>query len=121
MSSPHIKRVVDDQGIIKSAEDKRLYRALELTNGMRVMLISDPHTDKSSAAMDVCIGMVLKKYCMYLKLSTDVVQMGHGAIFSLPVQMYKKSCCTTPSLAAALISIGRIVSTGKMSKLTGLC
>lgn len=56
MSSPHIKRVVDDQGIIKSAEDKRHYRALELNNGMRVMLISDPHTDKSSAAMDVYIG-----------------------------------------------------------------
>ena len=56
MSSAHIKKVIDDGGIIKSAEDKRLYRALELNNGMRVMLISDPQTDKSSAAMDVYIG-----------------------------------------------------------------
>lgn len=56
MSSVHIKKVVDEPQIIKSAEDKRLYRALELQNGMRVMLISDPQTDKSSAAMDVYIG-----------------------------------------------------------------
>ena len=56
MTSVHIRKVVDDDGIIKSAEDKRHYRALELTNGMRLMLISDPQTDKSSAAMDVYIG-----------------------------------------------------------------
>ena len=56
MSSVHIKKIVDEPGIVKSAEDKRLYRALELNNGMRVMLISDPQTDKSSAAMDVYIG-----------------------------------------------------------------
>ena len=49
-----IKSQVDD--IVTSAEDKRLYRGLELTNGLKVLLISDPATDKSSAAMDVHIG-----------------------------------------------------------------
>ena len=49
-----IKTIHDD--IIKSAEDKRFYRGLELTNGMKVLLVSDPTTDKSSADMDVNIG-----------------------------------------------------------------
>jgi insulysin len=42
--------------IIKSKSDNRVYRGLELTNGMKVMLISDPTTDKSSASLDVHIG-----------------------------------------------------------------
>jgi insulysin len=45
-------------GIIKSPEDKREYRGLQLTNGMKVLLISDSTTDKSSAAMDVNIGLL---------------------------------------------------------------
>ena len=54
MPSPHIKHVCND--IIKSGGDKREYRALELNNEMLLLLISDPTTDKSSAAMDVHIG-----------------------------------------------------------------
>ncbi|KAK4883510.1 hypothetical protein RN001_006829 [Aquatica leii] len=42
--------------IIKSAEDKRLYRGLLLANHMKVLLVSDPTTDKSAAALDVNIG-----------------------------------------------------------------
>lgn len=42
--------------IIKSAEDKRSYRGLELSNHMKIFLVSDPATDKSAAAMDVNIG-----------------------------------------------------------------
>ena len=49
-----IKTRVDD--IVKSAEDKRMYRGLELTNGLKVLLVSDPVTDSSSAALDVHIG-----------------------------------------------------------------
>uniref|UniRef100_A0A8C4F6G5 Insulin-degrading enzyme n=1 Tax=Dicentrarchus labrax TaxID=13489 RepID=A0A8C4F6G5_DICLA len=37
-------------------KDKRVYRGLEFTNGLKAMLISDPTTDKSSAALDVQIG-----------------------------------------------------------------
>jgi len=49
-----VKRSYDD--IAKSEEDKRCYRGLELDNGLKVLLISDPTTDKSSAALDVHIG-----------------------------------------------------------------
>ena len=55
--SPLLRRVVDD--VIKSVEDSRLYRGLELTNGLRALLISDPITDKASAALDVNIGQFL--------------------------------------------------------------
>ncbi|XP_041865501.1 insulin-degrading enzyme-like [Melanotaenia boesemani] len=54
MNDPAVKRVVSD--IICSPEDKRVYRGLEFTNGLKAMLISDPTTDKSSAALDVHIG-----------------------------------------------------------------
>ncbi|XP_076308150.1 insulin-degrading enzyme-like isoform X2 [Tachypleus tridentatus] len=57
MPEPHavsISHVVDN--IIKSEEDRRSYRGLELTNGMKILLISDPTTEKSAAALDVHIG-----------------------------------------------------------------
>ncbi|KAM3569268.1 hypothetical protein VYU27_008628 [Nannochloropsis oceanica] len=40
----------------QSPADDRSYRALELENGMQVLLIHDPETDKASAAMDVGVG-----------------------------------------------------------------
>lgn len=54
MTDTAVRRVVTD--IIRSPEDKRVYRGLEFTNGLKAMLISDPTTDKSSAALDVHIG-----------------------------------------------------------------
>ncbi|XP_047206876.1 insulin-degrading enzyme isoform X1 [Girardinichthys multiradiatus] len=54
MTEPAVSRVVT--AIIRSPEDKRDYRGLEFTNGLKAMLISDPTTDKSSAALDVHIG-----------------------------------------------------------------
>ncbi|XP_053988603.1 insulin-degrading enzyme [Hylaeus volcanicus] len=42
--------------IIKSPNDKREYRGLVLTNKMKILLISDPTTDKSAAALNVNIG-----------------------------------------------------------------
>lgn len=45
--------------IIKSQNDKRLYRGLILSNKMRVLLISDSTTDKSAASLDVNIGNLL--------------------------------------------------------------
>jgi secreted Zn-dependent insulinase-like peptidase len=41
----------------KSFSDDRDYRYLELPNGLKVLLISDPTTDKCAAAMDVNIGI----------------------------------------------------------------
>ncbi|KAK0157498.1 hypothetical protein PV328_011239 [Microctonus aethiopoides] len=42
--------------IKKSPNDKRLYRGLILNNELKVLLISDPTTDKSAAALNVQIG-----------------------------------------------------------------
>ncbi|MBK8101809.1 MAG: insulinase family protein [Cellvibrionales bacterium] len=41
---------------VKSDIDQRGYRNLELTNGMKVLLISDPAADKAAAAVDVEVG-----------------------------------------------------------------
>lgn len=54
MTDAAVNRVLSD--IIRSPEDKRAYRGLEFSNGLKAMLISDPTTDKSSAALDVQIG-----------------------------------------------------------------
>ncbi|CAG0881776.1 unnamed protein product [Darwinula stevensoni] len=42
--------------IIKSEQDDRFYRGLELQNGMKVILISDPKTDKAAGSLDVHVG-----------------------------------------------------------------
>lgn len=54
--SPLVLKRYDN--ITKSDEDHRLYRGLELSNHMKVLLVSDPKTDKSSAAMDVNVGFL---------------------------------------------------------------
>jgi insulysin len=40
----------------KSSLDTRSYRALTLPNALKVLLVSDPETDKAAAAMDVSVG-----------------------------------------------------------------
>ena len=52
-AEPDIVRV---SNIIKPTHDSREYRALILGNQLRVLLISDPTTDKSAAAMSVQVG-----------------------------------------------------------------
>lgn len=42
--------------IKKSDNDSRSYRGLILNNDMKVMLISDPTTQKSAAALNINIG-----------------------------------------------------------------
>ncbi|XP_077297857.1 insulin-degrading enzyme-like isoform X2 [Arctopsyche grandis] len=42
--------------IIKSPEDKREYRGIQLKNRLKVLLVSDPTTDKSAAALNVNVG-----------------------------------------------------------------
>ena len=56
MASVFIKSVVENDEIVRSENDARLYRGLELHNGMKILLISDKDTDKSAASMDVHIG-----------------------------------------------------------------
>lgn len=59
-TSAHLRNHVEKQynDIIQSPNDKRLYRGLLLTNKMKVLLISDPTTDKSAASLDVNIGKI---------------------------------------------------------------
>lgn len=47
--------------IPKSPRDDRQYRGLQLKNEMKVLVISDPSTDKSAAAMDVHIGKIFHR------------------------------------------------------------
>lgn len=42
--------------VIQSDMDKREYRYLQLPNKLRILLISDPATEKSAAALDVYVG-----------------------------------------------------------------
>ena len=42
--------------VITSPSDNRDYLPHQLKNGLRVLLISDPGTDKSAAALDVQVG-----------------------------------------------------------------
>jgi insulysin len=42
--------------IIKPPTDEREYRGLVLSNGMKVLLISDPHTSKAAASLAVSAG-----------------------------------------------------------------
>ncbi|KAG5874566.1 hypothetical protein JTB14_019568 [Gonioctena quinquepunctata] len=66
-SSNAVLRRIDN--IIKSDEDKRSYRGLELSNHMKVLLVSDPSTDKSAAAMDLNVG--------YLSDPREVLGLAH--------------------------------------------
>lgn len=55
---PSTKVLKRFDNIIKSAEDNRSYRGLELANRLKVLLVSDPTTDKSAAALDINIGIL---------------------------------------------------------------
>lgn len=66
-TNPSILKRYDN--IAKSAEDKRTYRGLVLENNMKVLLISDPTTDKSAASLDVNIG--------YLSDPDDIPGLAH--------------------------------------------
>jgi secreted Zn-dependent insulinase-like peptidase len=45
--------------IVKSPLDVREYRALRLPNKMKVVLISDPTTDKAAAALSLSVGKTI--------------------------------------------------------------
>ncbi len=54
----YAKQALTDNSIIKSPNDSRQYRAIELANQLPVLLISDPASDTSAAALDVAVGSV---------------------------------------------------------------
>jgi len=43
-------------GIVQSPADERSYESFVLANGLRVLLVSDPATDKAAASLDVNVG-----------------------------------------------------------------
>lgn len=56
LSSLQSMEVTRYENIVKSEEDKRLYRGLKLDNGIKVLLISDPSTDKSACCLSCEVG-----------------------------------------------------------------
>jgi len=54
---PSIAYLTDD--VIKPDTDERQYRAIELKNQLKAIIICDPDTDKASAALDVYIGRLI--------------------------------------------------------------
>ena len=40
----------------KAGQDDREYRSLQLPNGLKVVLVSDPTSDKAAASLDVHVG-----------------------------------------------------------------
>lgn len=69
----NFNRVINN--IAKSASDCRQYRGLELSNKLKVMLISDPLTDKAAASIDVNIGnyicLFTNTYAISLLFATE--------------------------------------------------
>ena len=51
--------------IIKSKSDNRAYKYLKLENGLRVLLVSDPESDKSAASLGVKVGSALDPVPLY--------------------------------------------------------
>ena len=49
--------VYDD--IVKSPSDDRVYHGFQLSNKLKVVVISDPTTEKAAASMDVQIGSLV--------------------------------------------------------------
>ena len=55
MNDPQLVRSCDD--IIRSPEDKRTYRCLQLMNGLKIALVQDSEAEKVAVSMDVHIGI----------------------------------------------------------------
>ncbi|WP_444995153.1 insulinase family protein [Aliikangiella sp. IMCC44359] len=50
------EEVINPNEVIKSQSDQRDYRYIQLKNGLKVLMISDPTSEKSAAAMDISAG-----------------------------------------------------------------
>ena len=56
LKSTEVTNVKKYYDIVKSENDPRLYRFIELPNKIKVLLISDATADKSAASVDVHTG-----------------------------------------------------------------
>eukprot|EP01012_Entosiphon_sulcatum_P006920 TRINITY_DN13391_c0_g1_i1.p1 TRINITY_DN13391_c0_g1~~TRINITY_DN13391_c0_g1_i1.p1 ORF type:complete len:1044 (+),score=164.71 TRINITY_DN13391_c0_g1_i1:1463-4594(+) len=60
-STPGTKRVIPPgasvtESVLRPETDKRLYRTVNLANGLRALVVSDPKAATASAAMDINVG-----------------------------------------------------------------
>ena len=53
---PVAQLAADDFSVVKAARDSRLFRALELSNGIRLVLVSDAKAEMAGASLDVHVG-----------------------------------------------------------------
>jgi secreted Zn-dependent insulinase-like peptidase len=51
-----VPQTIDETFVRKRALDERDYKSLTLDNGLRVLLVSDPKSNRSAAAIDVNVG-----------------------------------------------------------------
>ena len=58
-TSVNFKLVKSYDNIVKSSQDKRVYRGLLLDNHLKCLLVSDPSTDRSAASVDVHSGYMV--------------------------------------------------------------
>lgn len=91
--------------ITKSQQDNREYRGLQLENGMKVVLVSDPNTDISAAALSVQVGHMsdpdnlpgLAHFCEHmLFLGTEKYPHENGYIMFLSQSGGSSNAATYP-------------------------
>lgn len=74
--------VLVGEDIIKPRCDKLGYRSVTLPNGLRVLLISDPDTDKAAAALNVSVGTRLQTPASFLQ--SAMFESGH-CLYKYPI------------------------------------
>ena len=60
--------LVYDKPIVKSAQDDRDYRIIQLDNGLQATLVHDGKTDKAAASLDVAVGHLYDPVCLTMIL-----------------------------------------------------
>jgi insulysin len=52
------------KSIVKSEQDDRDYRIIQLENGLQVTLVHDAKADKAAASLDVAVGHLYDPVCI---------------------------------------------------------
>ena len=73
--------VYDD--IVKSPSDDRVYHGFQLSNKLKVVVISDPNTDKAAASMDVQIGTLVIWYIYFITYKNTKVLLDFIILYFL--------------------------------------
>jgi len=59
-----ISHLVYTKPIVKSAQDDRDYRIIQLENGLQATLVHDGKADKAAASLDVAVGHLYDPVCL---------------------------------------------------------